>query len=292
MSSVMLGTQRGIRVVGDHEAVDPLDGADVTALARAGDTVWAITDGRALMRMTPAAAEPVAETDTPATCLLALDDAVWVGTEEAHLLRLDGRKLQPVSAFDAAPSRAEWHTPWGGPPDTRSLAAGSGRLYVNVHVGGILISDDNGSSWRATLDLHTDVHQVSVADDGVVWAATGASALGESRDSGDSWTFHRSGLHGTYLRCAVPTDDGVLVTASSGPHSSDGAVYRFDGEQFHGCAGLPERFAGNLDTGSLAANGKLAVLAGIDRRVYVSQDAGRSWEVAETDVPHVRSVIV
>src|SRR5215469_11918348 len=105
MSSVMLGTQRGIRTLGDHEAADPLDGAGVTALARAGDTVWAITDGHALMRITPASAELVAETDTTATCLLALDDTVWVGTEEAHLLRLDGTKLQGVSTFDAAPSR-------------------------------------------------------------------------------------------------------------------------------------------------------------------------------------------
>ncbi len=292
MGTIMLGTRHGIRVVGDHDdASDPLPGADVTALDRDGDTVWAVTDGHALIRVTPQSVERVAEIEATATCLFAAAGTVWIGTEEAHLLRLDGTTLHPVAAFDAAPGRAEWHTPWGGPPDTRSLAAGAGRIYVNVHVGGILISDDDGTSWDATLDLDTDVHQVSVDADGIVWAATGAAALGESRDRGRSWTFHRSGLHGTYLRCAVPTDDGVLVTASSGPHSSDGAVYRFDHDQFSPCDGLPARFPGNLDTGSLAANGKLAALAGIDGRLYVSEDAGRSWEVAATDLPRVRAVI-
>ena len=294
MHTFLLGTQRGIRVVGDRTGWDDLlEDADVTALVRAGDTAWAITNGHQLTRVTPQSAEAVAHIEPAATCVLAADDTVWVGTEEAHLFRFDGTTLQRLTAFDEAPSRAEWHTPWGGPPDTRSLAAENDRVYVNVHVGGILISDDGGTSWDATLDLHTDVHEVSVDDDGTVWAATGASALGESRDGGRSWTFHRAGLHGTYLRCAVPTDDGVLVTASSGPHASDGAVYRFDHDRFEPCGGgeLPERFAGNLDTGSLAAHGKAAALAGTDGRLYLSEDAGRSWVVAASDLPPVRSVV-
>jgi hypothetical protein len=137
--------------------------------------------------------------------------------------------------------------------------------------------------------LHTDVHQVSLDREGTVWAATGAAGLGESRNG--SWSFHTAGLHGTYLRCAAPTDDGVLVTASSGPHAHDGAVYWFDDEQFHPCTGLPERFDGNLDTGVLAANGKVAALAGTDGRLYTSDDAGRSWVVAATDLPPVRTVV-
>ncbi len=294
MSTIMLGTQRGIRVVGEGSNwADPLDDVDVTALARDGDTLWAITDGHQLTRVTPGSSEGVAHIDPTPTCLLVRDGIVWVGTDEAHLFQfeLERPALHELTSFEAAPSRAEWYTPWGGPADTRSLAAGNGRVYVNVHVGGILITDDDGATWRATLDLHTDVHQVSVDDDGTVWAATGASALGESRDGGASWTFHHAGLHGTYLRCAVPTGDGVLVTASSGPHAHDGAVYRFDGDRFHACNGVPDRFAGNLDTGSLAASGKLAALAGVDGRLYVSEDAGRSWTVAATDLPPVRAVV-
>jgi hypothetical protein len=289
MTTIVLGTQRGLRIVG--ESGDPVHGADVTALSRGHETVWAIIDGHELTRITPQGAERIAHLDPAATCLLAADDTVWVGTEQAHLFRLDGSELRPLAEFDAAPSRAEWYTPWGGPADTRSLAAGAGRVYVNVHVGGILISDDDGASWESTLDLHTDGHQVSLDDDGIVWAATGAAGLGESRDGGQSWTFHTAGLHGTYLRCAVPTDDGVLVTASSGPHAHDGAVYRFDHETFHSCDGLPERFGGNLDTGALASSGKTAALAGIDGRLYVSDDGGRSWTVAATDLPPVREVV-
>ena len=36
----------------------------------------------------------------------------------------------------------------------RTIAAGAeGELYVNVHVGGILRSDDDGASWRPTIDI-------------------------------------------------------------------------------------------------------------------------------------------
>ena len=294
MNSIVLGTEQGLRVVGGRvDEMDPLDGADVCALHRAGDTIWAIVDGDHLVRVAAARAQPVVRVGMPATCVLAAADTVWIGTEEAHLFRLDRDDLRGVPGFDAAPSRPQWHTPWGGPAATRSLAATDGRLYVNVHVGGIVATDDDGASWTPTIDLHTDVHQVSLDADGTVWAATGARALAESRDEGQSWTFHRAGLHGTYLRCAVPTDDGVLVTASSGPHARDGAMYRFDGARFEPCGGeLPARFAANLDTGCLAANGKFAALAGTDRRLYVSEDAGRSWIVAASDLPAVRAVIV
>jgi hypothetical protein len=293
MTSIVLGTQRGIRVISGDERSDPLDGADVTALCRVDDTLWAIADRRELMRVTAESSQRVARLDIDATCVLAVDDVVWIGTNEAQLFRFDGGALEPVAGFEAAPTRSEWYTPWGGPADTRSLASAAGRVYVNVHVGGIVTTDDDGTSWKPTLDLHTDVHQVSIGTDGTVWAATGAAGLGESQDGGESWTFHRAGLHGTYLRCAVVTDDGVLVTASSGPHASDGAVYRFDGERFHSCGGgvMPEQFAGNLDTGCLAANGKRAVLAAIDGRVFVSEDAGRSWDVAASGLPPVRAVV-
>ena len=60
------------------------------------------------------------------------------------MFRLAGGALEPVDAFDHASGRETWHTPWGGPPDTRSMANWEDELYVNVHVGGILRSDDEG----------------------------------------------------------------------------------------------------------------------------------------------------
>ena len=39
--------------------------------------------------------------------------------------------------FDAIPTRSGWTTPWGGPPDTRSIAIGPAGLFAGVHVGGV-----------------------------------------------------------------------------------------------------------------------------------------------------------
>jgi hypothetical protein len=296
MSTITLATKQGLRVIGGAHSDDALDGAAITAraLARGGESdLWAIVGGHDLVRVRGGHATPVATIDAVGTCVLAERDHVWIGTEEAHLYRFAGDDARKVEAFDAAPSRKAWHTPWGGPPDTRSLAARDDRVYVNVHVGGILISDDGGITWEPTLDLDVDVHEVNVDEANTVWAATGERGLGESRDGGRSWTFHDRGLHGTYLRCAVPVADGVVVTASSGPHHHDGAVYRFDREGFSPCDGdLPARFAGNLDTGSLAAHGNTVALAAIDGRCYVSEDAGVTWTVAATDLPPVAAVLV
>ena len=47
------------------------------------------------------------------------------------------------------------------------MASHGDDLYVSVHVGGVLHSaDDDGRTWRATIDLHDDVHQVVVDDAG------------------------------------------------------------------------------------------------------------------------------
>jgi hypothetical protein len=295
MTTITLATKTGLRVIGDAGAAEPLDGAALTARALTGDGVdlWAITDGHALVRIRDGVMTHVADVDAAGTCVLADGERVWIGTEEAHLYCFVDGGAHKVDAFDAAPSRQAWHTPWGGPPDTRSLAAHNELVYVNVHVGGILVTDDGGATWRPTLDLDVDVHQVSVDDANNVWAATGARGLGRSDDGGRSWTFYDRGLHGTYLRCAVPVGDAVLVTASSGPHRHDGAVYRFDGSGFTPCNGaLPARFDGNLDTGSLAANGDTVVLAGVDGRCYVSEDAGITWTVAAGDLPPVAAVVV
>jgi hypothetical protein len=294
MTTITLATAQGLRSFVDGVSTPALlDDVDVTAIDTCDGELWAIVEEHELARVRDGNVDTVAKLEAPGTCLRAQRKSVWIGTAGAHLLRFADGTLAPMPAFDEAPSRAAWHTPWGGPPDTRWIDAQEGRLFVNVHVGGILVSEDDGASWRATLDLDVDVHQVSVDGGGIVWAATGAAGLGESRDHGRSWSFHTEGLHGTYLRAAVPCGDGIVVTASSGPHSRDGAVYRSDGERFTPCNGaLPTRFAGNLDTGRLAAYGETAALAGLDGRLYVSDDAGHTFRVAATDLPPVREVLV
>ncbi len=297
MSEIILATEKGVRVIG-AAGTDSVEGALFTNVVLGDGCLWALVgpaagQGRELVRIN-GTAESVATVEGPhALCLLASGADVFVGTDEAHLLRLGDGRLERVESFEEAPTHEEWHTPWGGPPATRSMAADRGRLYVNVHVGGILRTDDRGETWSSTLDLHDDVHQVSIDSKGTVWAATGHSALAESHDGGDSWSYHREGLHAAYLRSVVPLPDGVLVGASSGPRAKDGAVYRFDSDGFHLCEnGLPSRFEGNLDTYRTASAGDTVAVAGRDGRLYVSEDAGRTWTDVAGDLPKVNAVVI
>src|SRR5207245_2574370 len=109
-----------------------------------------------------------------------------VGTAAAHRCRVIGRGLEAVAGFDAAPGRDDWFTPWGGPPDTRTISEDADAVYVNVHVGGILRSDDAGATWSPTIRIHADVHKV-LARPGRLYAACGARGLAVSSDGGDTW---------------------------------------------------------------------------------------------------------
>lgn len=256
---------------------DLLVDASITAVHAVGEDVWALVDRRHLHRVRSGAAEHVASLpDDAGVCVATHGGAVWVGGDHAGLWRLTGRQLEEVTSFDDAPTRSEWHTPWGGPPAVFSMASDGRNLYVSVHVGGILRSDD-GASWAPTIDLHDDVHQVAVGADGTVWAATGMRGLAESRDHGVTWRYHTKGLHATYLLTVAAVTDGVLVGASSGHAGRDGAVYRFDGDRFTRVRGLRDDLGGAVGPRQLAAAGKHAVVALPNGDVYVSADSGREW---------------
>src|SRR2546429_115455 len=81
--------------------------------------------------------------------------------------------------------RDRWFTPWGGPPDTRSISEDDEAVYVNIHVGGILRSVDCGRTWQPTLPIERDVHKV-LARPGRLYAAS-ARGLAVSPDSGETW---------------------------------------------------------------------------------------------------------
>jgi hypothetical protein len=220
-------------------------------------------------------------------CLLALDDGtVYVGAGEARLLRLRAGRLERVASFDEVEGRVDWYTPWGGPPDVRSLSADpAGVVYAGVHVGGIVWSADDGETWvPSDLDIDVDVHQALAhpTDSRRVLAAT-AYGLAESRDGGDSWTIHDEGLHATYSRAVAASVKELFLSTSRGHTGEDAAVYRFrDGEFTRVTGGLPETFDDNVDTHLLAADGRHVAIGTGDGRVFASSDEGRTWrQVAE-----------
>jgi len=268
----------------------------VTALARDRDDLWSVIEGSELWYA--AGSEEWAHVADlaghRATCL-AVTDGVLVGSSEARLFRLDGDGLAPVESFDRAEGRSSWYTPWGGPPDTRSISEWGRSVYVNVHVGGILRTEDGGETWTPTIDIDADVHQVATAE-GLVLAAC-AGGLGTSSDRGASWTFRSDGLEARYSRAVAVCGDTVLVSASSGPRGARAALYRGDlaGGPLERCrGGLPGWFDAHIDTSCLDAlpDGSCAAFGTSDGRVFASEDGGTTWNELASGLPQVRRVLL
>ena len=271
-------------------------GRSVTALGRARDEFWGILDGSELWHAAGAEWSHVTDLhDLRATCVAGIGGAVFVGTSQARLFRLVGEALEPVAGFDRVEGRASWYTPWGGPPDTRSIANWDDDVYVNVHVGGILRTDNGGQTWTPTIDVDADVHHVTTSE-GMVLAAC-AGGLAASTDRGATWTYRTDGLESRYARAVAVCGRAVLVSASNGPRGGHAAVYRGDlgGGDLDRCrAGLPEWFEGNIDTYCLDAlpDGSLAAFGTADGRVFASTDQGGAWDEVASGVPPVQRVLV
>jgi len=292
---LLIGTGGGVFRLGS-KMERKLPNRVVSALAVGDGMAWAILDARELWRQERGGRwEPVAEAQgRKATCVLPAASGLLVGTDEAHLLRLRGKALEPVESFDQIEGREEWFTPWGGPPATRSLTEGpTGTLFANIHVGGVARSTDGGKSWRPTMDIGADVHQVLAhpEDASTVFAAA-AIGLGISSDGGENWTFRRAGLHATYQRAVAVSGDRVLVSTAQSERGRQSAVYRLGmGKKPHFEKyeeGLPTWFSDNIDTYCLAAHGEAAVIGDPNGSLFVSQNGGETWELLEKDLPGIR----
>jgi hypothetical protein len=126
--------------------------------------------------------------------------------------------------------------------------------------------------------------------------AASAWGLGISADKGESWRYHTDGLHGRYLRAVTVAGDVIFATASTGPSSTQAAVYRtpLDGAQpFELCSeGLPEWLPSNIDTHCIAGSGDMVVFGTAEGTLYRSNDVGTKWETIADDLPAVRCVAV
>jgi hypothetical protein len=197
-----------------------------------------------------------------------------------------------VQSFDQIPTRDQWYTPWGGPPDTRSIArTADGAALVNVHVGGVW-RDGGDGSWTEVIDVDSDTHHVLAVDHDVVVAA--AVGFGRSEDNGRTFRFTTHGLHASYCRAVAIANGYVLVTASTGPFTKQGAVYRRpldSDEPFVRCVnGLPEWFEDNIDTFQLSARGAEVAIGTYDGRLFHSRDAGASWTQLADGLDPIRCV--
>ena len=284
---LLVGTADGLLdlALNGTEERRTLVGADVSSVS--GD--WAIADGW-VMALDTGAAVQLPDGLVP-RCVLALDGGrALVGTSDARLIEVGGPEGPARDRlFDAVPTRRSWTTPWGGPPDTRTLAAGAEGPYVGVHVGGVWRRAR--AEWIEVVPAEADDHQV-VWGDGVLAVAAGIG-VGQSGDGGGSWHWSDDGLHGRYCRSIAIADGWLLAGASTGPGTTEAAIYRrplTDPQApFVRCGGdaLPRAFAHNVDTGELAAAGPLVAVGTPTGEVFLSEDGGATWHRIAAALPGV-----
>lgn len=293
MDTLLVATAGGLHEVADRGGRLHLEGRDVTAVSGLG---WAVLEGREVVHCEHGEWASYGELPdgAAATCIDVGPHDVLLGTRGAGLLRRDDAGFTRLASFDEAPGRDEWYTPWGGPPDVRWLAvAGDGTLLVNVHVGGILRSEDGGVTWAPTIDLHVDVHQVAVVPGtSTVVAATG-TGFATSGDGGRTWAMDDEGLHADYLRAVAVAGDAVVVSASRGPGGGGTALYRrpVSGGPFERIGeGLPGDLGGNVDTGWVVADGDRVAVVLEDGSLHRSDDGGRRFSCVADGLPAPRGL--
>lgn len=271
-----------------RHAVVAEDGA--VALAADG-TLWNVDDDGA------AQFEELPPTSGAPQCVLVNGTDVWAGTVGANLLLVRDGELRRVPSFDTVEGRELWSTPWGGPPDVRSLDVDEDDvLFASVHVGGIVRSLDDGETWLPSGEIAWDVHQVlTVPEYASTVLAACAVGMALSTDAGESWEVEDRGLHATYCRAIAVAGDHVLISVSQGPGGEQSALYRraLEDSVFERCrVGLPEWFATNVDTHCLAAWDEQVVAAAPGGSLYISNDIGIRWHEMALGLPEPRAVVI
>jgi hypothetical protein len=235
----------------------------------------------------------LAKSEFELSCCVPIGNVVFVGTDDARILRVDPDGTQRcLTGFDAVAGRDSWYAGaaivdgklMGPPLGIRSMAAtrDGAVLLANVHVGGVPRSTDSGLTWRPTIDVDSDVHQVCAhpARLDIVIAAA-ARGLCISRDAGATWTTEQQGLHAHYCSAVAFGRNDIFVAASTDHFATQGAVYRrpidSDGPLQPLGGGMPRWIDGIADTNCIATRDSMVAVIDGSGRLYVSHDDGASW---------------
>jgi hypothetical protein len=304
MPSILIATwEDGLFNVAGRLAHQELERRQVRSLTGDGrGGVLAIVDGSSLYRRSTGGQWSVlVNSEFQLSCCVAAANAIFLGTDDARILRVDADGTQQILAgFDSVAGREQWYAGQAivngrvmGPPlGIRSMSAtrDGAALLANVHVGGVPRSADLGATWRPTIDVDADVHQVCAhptRPELVIAAA--AVGLCISRDAGQTWDVERRGLHATHCSAVAFGRNDIYVSASVDPFSAQGAVYRrpidsdiplqmVDG-------GFPAWTEGKADTDCIAAKDSTIAIIDMSGRLYVSQDDGANWTSMDERFP-------
>ena len=300
----------GLFVISGETRHQELAGQAVRALAPDGcGGCLAIVDGHSLCRRASEGQwTTILTREFDLACAVAVGDAIFVGTDDARVIRVnaDGDTEQ-LSGFDAVEGRDTWFAGSAiidgkvvGPPlGIRSITANSDGtvLLANVHVGGIPRSTDGGLSWKPTIDVESDVHEVCAhATRPEIVIAAAAIGLCISQDGGATWDVEGNGLHATYCSSVAFSGNDMLVSASTDHFAAQGAIYRRrlegQGPLVPVGRGLPAWTDGIVDTGCIASSDSAIAVTDKAGNLYVSKDAGRTWLRLADSLPSPSSVLI
>lgn len=221
---------------------------------------------------------------------------ILVGTENARLAWINNGRLNFIESFDLIDERHLWYTPWGGPPDVRSLAVSNDdTIYANIHVGWIARSKDCGKTWKMLKNhLDIDVHQVFVhpKKPKIVFAAT-ANGFYISNDCGETFSLRWREKPFNYQRACIcfAERDIYLTSVSRGPHGqADASLHKSEncGKTWNRVNGLPDKIADNIDTFQIAVvNGGRAFVIVNNSSLYETDNWGEDWHQIGHNYPRL-----
>jgi hypothetical protein len=290
MTTILVGTSRGCFAYSeDGEQETELGGRLIWALAPDGNgACLAVVDGNEIWRRRreSAAWSLVAKTDAELGSVAAVGREIFAGSiAEAAILRVlpDGR-VQYLPGFEKTPGRSEWF-PQGPPLHVRALTTTTdGGILAAVHVGGIPRSDDGGKTWKPTVPVAHDVHEVRAHESFPLAAAAAAVGLCLSEDGGRTWRVMANGLGETgtteALAVAVLYDEVLFSAQAGGAFAERSQIWRWKlgADRVELVRdGLPEWLKGKVDTNHIAAGRGRAAVVDKGGDLWASKTGSTGW---------------
>ena len=232
---------------------------------------------------------------------------IFVGMNQGILAELVEDKLELNKSVLTVPTRKSWHTPWDkNDYDLHSFSeTRGGRLFCAIHVGGVLVSEDKGSTWRQIQNgmdriirteggefdirqgagLNPDVHQIKAHPtcENVLLAAT-RDGFYVSEDGGKTFEPRNGDIVETlgvknYQRSLgiFPDKEIWLCATAEGPGALDTSRLlrsKDQGRSWKEVMGIPTP-APHIDSIECFRHGRAVALVG--NSIFVSEDYGLNW---------------
>lgn len=231
-------------------------------------------------------------------------DVVLVGTKPPALYRTrDGGKHWQELPLGASPQCL------AGPPKVTTITfdpRDHDTIWVSIEIDGVYRSRDGGDSWeqlpaRGDNEINEDVHclALSLASDPKVLAAT-PDGIWTSKDEGQTWALHEfprffEGRGISYCRgVGLKADDPntILVANGNMVPGRTGAIQRStDGGASWKPAQLSEEPNSTMYWfATHPADPDFIVANSLFGYVYISHDAGETWDKVEREFGEVRAL--